>query len=221
MYISGYVSSIICYKTTCHTARRGLLLPERLPEVTPVVERALVYDELRGQRSVGANIRDAACYLCWAFARAYNPQQMSPYIQQLATGLLIVALFDREVCHIICYCVIKPHKHLTYTPKQVFSVSSYYWHLMLFTFSIMTLPHVSPNLILHVGYVAPHQYYILSKIPCRRAGSAAFQEHVGRQGTFPHGIQILTTVDYFAVGNRSNAFLNLSVQVARYVAPYP
>ncbi|XP_068211073.1 tubulin-specific chaperone D isoform X2 [Palaemon carinicauda] len=130
-------------------ARRGLLLPQRLPAIAPILEKALVYDELRGQCSVGSNIRDAACYLCWAFARAYHPDQMLPYVKQIATGLLIVALFDRE-------------------------------------------------------------------IPCRRAGSAAFQEHVGRQGTFPHGIEILTTVDYFAVGNRSNAFLNLSVAVGKY-----
>lgn len=130
-------------------ARRGLLLPERLSAVAPVLEKALVYDELRGQYSVGSNIRDAACYLCWAFARAYHPDQMTPYVNKLAVGLLIVALFDRE-------------------------------------------------------------------IPCRRAGSAAFQEHVGRQGTFPHGIEILTTVDYFAVGNRTNAFLNLSVEVGQY-----
>ena len=38
---------------------------------------------------------------------------------------------------------------------------------------------------------------------------AAFQENVGRQGTFPHGIDILTNADYFAVGSRSNTFLNL------------
>ncbi|KAK8745723.1 hypothetical protein OTU49_000345 [Cherax quadricarinatus] len=130
-------------------ARRGLLLPERLPAVAPVIDKALVYDELRGQCSVGSNIRDAACYLCWAFARAYHPDQMTTYVKQLATGLLIVALFDRE-------------------------------------------------------------------IPCRRAASAAFQEHVGRQGTFPHGIKLHTMVDYFAVGNRSNSFLNLSVDVGRY-----
>ena len=44
---------------------------------------------------------------------------------------------------------------------------------------------------------------------------AAFQENVGRQGTFPHGIDILTTVDYFTVGSRSNAFLHLrSVRLA-------
>ncbi|MEE6506743.1 hypothetical protein FKM82_007829 [Ascaphus truei] len=48
-------------------------------------------------------------------------------------------------------------------------------------------------------------------VNCRRAASAAFQENVGRQGTFPHGIDILTAADYFAVGNRANCFLNISV----------
>jgi len=45
----------------------------RLPEVVSVVIRALVYDERRGCFSVGSHIRDAACYVCWAFARAYEP----------------------------------------------------------------------------------------------------------------------------------------------------
>lgn len=55
-----------------------------------------------------------------------------------------------------------------------------------------------------------------NKVNCRRAASSAFQEHVGRQGTFPHGIGILTTCDYFAVGLRKNAYLNLSLSVAQY-----
>ncbi|RXM37451.1 Tubulin-specific chaperone D [Acipenser ruthenus] len=49
-------------------------------------------------------------------------------------------------------------------------------------------------------------------VNCRRAASAAFQENVGRQGTFPHGIDILTTADYFTVGNRTYCFLNISQQ---------
>ncbi|XP_053552317.1 tubulin-specific chaperone D-like, partial [Bombina bombina] len=46
---------------------------------------------------------------------------------------------------------------------------------------------------------------------------AAFQENVGRQGTFPHGIDILTAADYFSVGNRTNCFLNISVFIAGFL----
>ena len=47
---------------------------------------------------------------------------------------------------------------------------------------------------------------------------AAFQENVGRVGNFPHGIEILTLADYFALGNRSNAFLNVRYS---YATPPP
>lgn len=129
--------------------RRGLLLPERLHEVVPVVLKALVYDESRGYFSVGSHIRDAACFVCWSFARAYEKDILYPFVKDIAGALLVVACFDRE-------------------------------------------------------------------INCRRAASAAFQENVGRQGTFPYGIDILTTADYFTVGVRSNAFLNISVYIAQY-----
>nr|XP_005887835.1 PREDICTED: tubulin-specific chaperone D isoform X2 [Bos mutus] len=120
--------------------RRGLLLPSRLSDVVPVILRALTYEEKRGACSVGSNVRDAACYVCWAFARAYEPQELKPFVTAISSALVIATVFDRDV-------------------------------------------------------------------NCRRAASAAFQENVGRQGTFPHGIDILTTADYFAVGNRSNCFL--------------
>lgn len=42
----------------------------------PVVLRALAYDEVQGACSVGAHVRDAACYVAWAFARAYDPAVM-------------------------------------------------------------------------------------------------------------------------------------------------
>ncbi|XP_060071725.1 tubulin-specific chaperone D-like [Ylistrum balloti] len=129
--------------------RRGLLLPERLPDVVPVVLKSLEYDDKRGFFSVGAHVRDAACYVCWAFARAYEPQEITPHVNKIATALVKASIYDREV-------------------------------------------------------------------NVRRAAAAAFQENVGRQGTFPHGIDILTTVDYFAVGNRSHCFLDLSVFVAQF-----
>ena len=52
----------------------------RLPEVVSVVIRALVFDERRGCFSVGSHIRDAACYVCWAFARAYEPDVIRPQV---------------------------------------------------------------------------------------------------------------------------------------------
>uniref|UniRef100_A0A8C3SV97 Tubulin-specific chaperone D n=1 Tax=Chelydra serpentina TaxID=8475 RepID=A0A8C3SV97_CHESE len=129
--------------------RRGLLLPSRIADVVPVILKALTYDEKRGACSVGSNVRDAACYVCWAFARAYDPLELKPFVNQISSALVIAAVFDRD-------------------------------------------------------------------INCRRAASAAFQENVGRQGTFPHGIDILTASDYFAVGNRVNCFLNISVYIASF-----
>ncbi|KAA0148977.1 hypothetical protein FNF29_06261 [Cafeteria roenbergensis] len=78
-------------------ARRGLLLPARLSDVVPRVVSALQFDERRGATSVGSHVRDAACYVCWAFARAYSPSVMRPWVRPLAAALLCVALFDREV----------------------------------------------------------------------------------------------------------------------------
>ncbi len=131
-------------------ARRGLLLPMRLSQVVPFVVQALRFDVRKGSASVGAHVRDAACYVCWAFARAYAPVVMEPFMGDLSKALIVASVYDRE-------------------------------------------------------------------INCRRAASAAFQENVGRQGTFPHGIDILTKADYYTLGNRANSYLEISVFVAQYV----
>ena len=78
-------------------ARRGLLLPERLGEVIPIVVRAIGYDVRRGQHSVGSHVRDASCYTCWAFARAYEPSILRPHVRMLSVALVLTSLFDREV----------------------------------------------------------------------------------------------------------------------------
>lgn len=130
-------------------ARRGLLLPNRLDQVFPLLYKALLYDKKQGNHSIGAHVRDAACYLAWSFARAYAPEEMETHLAELARHLLLVGLFDRE-------------------------------------------------------------------INCRRAASAAFQEHVGRQGSFPHGIEILTEADYFTLGNRNHAYLHVSCFVSQF-----
>ncbi|CAM9573000.1 unnamed protein product, partial [Laminaria digitata] len=147
-------------------ARRGLLLPERLPRACPLVRRALAYDVRRGAGGVGAHVRDAACYVCWAFARAYSPTVLGPHLPDLCDSMLATALFDREV-------------------------------------------------------------------NVRRAAAAALQENVGRQGQFgegaggdgggggsgggvAHGIDIITVADYFSLGNRQQAYLEISNTVASF-----
>eukprot|EP00929_Paragymnodinium_shiwhaense_P066619 TRINITY_DN33432_c0_g1_i1.p1 TRINITY_DN33432_c0_g1~~TRINITY_DN33432_c0_g1_i1.p1 ORF type:complete len:1356 (-),score=350.11 TRINITY_DN33432_c0_g1_i1:110-4177(-) len=127
--------------------RRGLLLPERLDAVVPLVCKALHYEQVSGNVVSGSHVRDAACYVCWAFARAYAPDVLQPYVDSLATALIQVAVFDRE-------------------------------------------------------------------INCRRAAAAAVQEHVGRQGTFPDGIDVVTCADYWTLSKRRNAYLNVAPELA-------
>ncbi|KAH7921320.1 ARM repeat-containing protein [Leucogyrophana mollusca] len=55
------------------------------------------------------------------------------------------------------------------------------------------------------------------EIHIRRAASAAFQEHVGRMGLFPHGIDVLRKTDFYAVSIRRNAFVVAAPQVAEHI----
>ncbi|EFP90431.2 uncharacterized protein PGTG_16018 [Puccinia graminis f. sp. tritici CRL 75-36-700-3] len=54
------------------------------------------------------------------------------------------------------------------------------------------------------------------EVHVRRAGSAAFQENVGRLGIFPHGIDVLQRADFFTVGLRRSSFLKAAPEVARF-----
>ncbi|KAL3695132.1 hypothetical protein R1sor_008783 [Riccia sorocarpa] len=130
-------------------ARRGLLLPTRLSTVVPVIIKALHYDVRKGPHSVGSHVRDAAAYVCWAFARAYSSTLMKDHFKTLAPALLTIACYDREV-------------------------------------------------------------------NCRRAAAAAFQEGVGRQGDFEHGIDIVNAADYFSLGTRSHAYCSVAVYIAQF-----
>lgn len=73
------------------------MLPERLEKFVPLLEQALIYDINIGNHSVGAHVRDAACYVVWSFARAYSPEIMRPHVHALSTQLIVESLFDREV----------------------------------------------------------------------------------------------------------------------------
>eukprot|EP01031_Cornospumella_fuschlensis_P039379 gene39379-47934_t len=78
-------------------SRRGLLLPEQLGPVVEVINQGMRFDLLRGQHSVGAHVRDAACYVCWAFARAYTSTDLASFGNSLFENMLVTSLFDREV----------------------------------------------------------------------------------------------------------------------------
>uniref|UniRef100_A0A914GRG9 Tubulin-specific chaperone D n=1 Tax=Globodera rostochiensis TaxID=31243 RepID=A0A914GRG9_GLORO len=114
--------------------RRGCLLPDQVPKVMLLS---------------AVNVRDAACYICWAFARAYEAELLRKLLSPLAGILLSVALFDREV-------------------------------------------------------------------NVRRAASAAFQENVGRNDSFPHGIAVLSMVDFVEVARTKHCYTELAVKVAAH-----
>lgn len=54
------------------------------------------------------------------------------------------------------------------------------------------------------------------EVNCRRAAAAAFQENVGRQGNYPHGIDIVSIADYFSLSSRVNSYLQVAVSIAQY-----
>lgn len=64
--------------------RRGLLLPKQLDKVVPIIRKALIFDKKLGNYSLGRNVRDSACYVCWAFARAFEPDVIKPYVNDIA-----------------------------------------------------------------------------------------------------------------------------------------
>nr|XP_010919466.1 tubulin-folding cofactor D isoform X3 [Elaeis guineensis] len=67
--------------------------------------------------------------------------------------------------------------------------------------------------------LAPHLLIVACydrEVNCRRAASAAFQENVGRQGTFPYGIDIVNTADYFSLASRASSYLRVAVCIAQY-----
>ncbi|XP_057422981.1 tubulin-folding cofactor D [Lotus japonicus] len=67
--------------------------------------------------------------------------------------------------------------------------------------------------------LAPHLLTVACydrEVNCRRAAAAAFQENVGRQGNYPHGIDIVNTADYFSLSSRVNSYLHVAVSIAQY-----
>lgn len=81
--------------TVAELARRGLLMTESIPLLAPKISNALLYDINKGSFSIGAHVRDAACYICWACSRSFDAEIMSPFMSQLAPILITTACLDR------------------------------------------------------------------------------------------------------------------------------
>jgi hypothetical protein len=78
-------------------ARFGIVRSEDLETIIPQIIKALEYDVVIGTSSVGANVRDAACYVFWTFARCFDPNELKPHVVKMATTLSILSCLDREV----------------------------------------------------------------------------------------------------------------------------
>lgn len=83
--------------TLAEMSRHGLIIVEKLPRVTEIVSYAIVYDKIKGSFPVGAHVREAACYVCWAMARKYEDKLLEPYIPAISINLLCTMLFDRDL----------------------------------------------------------------------------------------------------------------------------
>ncbi|PON61914.1 Coatomer beta subunit [Trema orientale] len=67
--------------------------------------------------------------------------------------------------------------------------------------------------------LAPHLFTVACydrEVNCRRAAAAAFQENVGRQGNYPHGIDIVNTADYFSLSSRVHSYTHIAVLIAQF-----
>lgn len=163
--------------------------------------------------SVGAHVRDAAAYVCWAFARAYSPEALGatgesgwlaacsacpaiscaharmltrspgspppwPAVATLAPALITMACYDREVnCRRAAAAAFQASAPVLNGQRATC------WELGI------RARHGTP--VKPAPNDTPHFACVL-------------QECVGRLGSFPHGIDILTAADYFTVSVRHN-----------------
>ena len=74
----------------------GLVQPSMLPSVIKILKKALLFETIKGVHASGNIVRDAGCYISWAFARGFDSQDLSPFVEELANELLLVALFDHQ-----------------------------------------------------------------------------------------------------------------------------
>lgn len=118
-----------------HTLMAGNYMSalQTLVSSMPIILRCLVYERNLGAHSVGAHVRDAACYLLWGLARTYDPAVLSRHHDAIAKALIVVACFDREVHgpHVLLAKGLPVHVALlldnrTMTPSTLGWMGSFY-----------------------------------------------------------------------------------------------
>ncbi|KAK9464877.1 armadillo-type protein [Lipomyces arxii] len=134
--------------------RRVLTIPKYSAEVQKVVTEGLRYEVRKATFSIGADVRDAACYAAWSLFKHYPTlcEQSPQLVRSLLSELVLVGCFDREINN-------------------------------------------------------------------RRAAAAAIQECIGRYSSaidsLETGIALVQAFDYFGIGNRQHAFLEVSLAVQK------
>lgn len=83
--------------TLAELIRRHLLLQERLLQVFPWVLQAFRFNRASTASANASIVRDTACYVVWALARAYSGGVALELAPDLARELLVLACFDREI----------------------------------------------------------------------------------------------------------------------------
>ncbi|KAK9320962.1 armadillo-type protein [Lipomyces orientalis] len=132
--------------------RHVLALPEYAAKLLKVTRGGLRFEIRKTTHAIGANVRDAACYVAWSLFRHYRGlcnggSATTRLVQDTLSELMLVACFDREVNN-------------------------------------------------------------------RRAAAAAVQECIGRHPEavkdLETGIALVQSLDYFSIGSRTYAFLEVS-----------
>ncbi|KAI0031394.1 TBCD protein [Vararia minispora EC-137] len=78
-------------------ARRSLIPRSDLPALVDWMLKAFAFDIRKGAHSVGSSVRDAAAYVLWSLARAYDPSTLQPFCDALSKKLVTMSVYDREV----------------------------------------------------------------------------------------------------------------------------